>query len=168
MPLTGKDVQEAVFTTSRKGYSKDEVDDFLDRVVESLEEYRGRLSQLEAQLGISSAPGQPGDQGAGFAAPAAAGASVAAAPAAGAGSAEPAGTKPASPLTTTSSTPSPTASTTPAPAGAAPAGPASAGAASETAAPEPGAGHQAGWYPDPWQQASERYYDGKEWTAQTR
>lgn len=160
MALTGKDVQEAVFTTSRKGYAKDEVDDFLDRVVESIEEYRGRVAELESRLGIAPAqteqPATESDMS-GFAGPSAGAGDVATGPGLAAvtpGQPSAAGVAAQTPVSSTPST-----QTVPA-------------AAPVQAPEEPAAaqesGHQAGWYPDPWQQASERYYDGKEWTAQTR
>jgi DivIVA domain-containing protein len=160
MALTGKDVQEAVFTTSRKGYSKDEVDDFLDRVVESIEEYRRRLADLEAQLGIGPAAGERTTAGSDV--------SAFAGPATELGSATATtglATAPGGPAATGEPTTQPSAtSTSPVvsmPAASSPQTPEEPTAAQDS-------GHQAGWYPDPWQQASERYYDGKEWTAQTR
>lgn len=156
MALTGKDVQEATFTTSRKGYSKDEVDDFLDKVVESIEEYRRRVADLESRLGIAPAhteqPG-PGSDMSGFAAPAVGAGEAATGPGLAAVTPGQASTTGLAAQTPVSSTPS--------------AQPAPVAAPEEPVATQE-SGHQAGWYPDPWQQASERYYDGKEWTAQTR
>lgn len=168
MALTGKDVQEATFTTSRKGYSKDEVDDFLDRVVESIEEYRGRVADLESRLGMAPAQSEqpgPGSDMSGFAAPAVGAGDAATGPGLAAvtpGQASTTGLAAQTPVSPTPQTPvSSTPSAQQAPAAAPVQAPEEPATAQES-------GHQAGWYPDPWQQASERYYDGKEWTAQTR
>lgn len=148
MTLTEKDVQEAVFTTSRKGYAKDEVDNLLDKVVQSINDYRRRVAELEQQLGIA-APAIPSI-------PAAPTVPVVAAPVPAAQTTPPAW-QPASEVTDAPADPI----TVGAPSGAAPAAP----AAPEN---EPAAEFQAGWYPDPWQQSAERYYDGSDWTAEVR
>ncbi|MDP8958227.1 MAG: DivIVA domain-containing protein [Actinomycetota bacterium] len=47
MELTPIDVQQKTFRASLRGYAEDEVDDFLDQVVETLRGYQQRLQQAE-------------------------------------------------------------------------------------------------------------------------
>ncbi len=53
MALTPQDVRNVRFTTTRfrPGYDEDEVDAFLDSVIEELERLRARIAELERQSG---------------------------------------------------------------------------------------------------------------------
>ncbi|MFD2704587.1 cell division regulator GpsB [Salibacterium lacus] len=48
--LTGKDILDQDFKSSMKGYNKDEVDQFLDTVIQDYEAYEQRVRDLEQQL----------------------------------------------------------------------------------------------------------------------
>ncbi|SFP98016.1 cell division regulator GpsB [Salibacterium halotolerans] len=48
--LTGKDILDKDFKSSMKGYNKDEVDQFLDTVIQDYEAYEQRVRDLEQQL----------------------------------------------------------------------------------------------------------------------
>ena len=50
MPLTPIDVQQKTFATALRGYDLDEVDDFLDQVVTSLNDYEQRLSDAKDRI----------------------------------------------------------------------------------------------------------------------
>ncbi|RSL33293.1 cell division regulator GpsB [Salibacterium salarium] len=48
--LTGKEILDKDFKSSMKGYNKDEVDQFLDMIIQDYEAYEERVSELESQL----------------------------------------------------------------------------------------------------------------------
>ncbi|MFZ4452470.1 cell division regulator GpsB [Salibacterium aidingense] len=48
--LTGKDILDKDFKSSMKGYNKDEVDQFLDIIIQDYEAYEERVKELEQQL----------------------------------------------------------------------------------------------------------------------
>ena len=50
MALTPIDVQQKTFGTALRGYDLDEVDDFLDEVVTSLQGYEQRLVEAQARI----------------------------------------------------------------------------------------------------------------------
>ncbi len=52
MALTPIDVQQKTFSTELRGYSVDDVDDFLDDVVVALRDYEARLTNAEEQLAV--------------------------------------------------------------------------------------------------------------------
>lgn len=52
MALTPIDVQQKTFSTELRGYSVDDVDDFLDEVVMALRDYESRLTNAEEQLTV--------------------------------------------------------------------------------------------------------------------
>ncbi|MDQ0299265.1 DivIVA domain-containing protein [Salibacterium salarium] len=48
--LTGKEILDKDFKSSMKGYNKDEVDQFLDMIIQDYEAYEQRVRDLESQL----------------------------------------------------------------------------------------------------------------------
>lgn len=164
LAMQAADVQNARFHTARKGYHKGEVDDFLDRVEAAIEAKNARIAELEAQSAAVAAPAAaPAAVSAAPAAVSAAAPVAAATPAAAypaQQAAEPVA-QPAAPQVT------PALDTTGALGTAAP-GQAPAAAPAAQTATGGGDAFAAGWYADPWSQATYRYYDGTDWTAQTR
>jgi cell division initiation protein len=59
MSLTPRDVRDAEFSISRKGYNEAEVDDFLDRVVQALEERDAALAEATAPGPATARGGDP-------------------------------------------------------------------------------------------------------------
>lgn len=47
--LTAKDILEKEFKTSLKGYNQDDVDKFLDLIIQDYEQFQGKLEQLEQE-----------------------------------------------------------------------------------------------------------------------
>ncbi|WP_240375462.1 cell division regulator GpsB [Bacillus piscicola] len=48
--LTAKEILDKDFKTSMKGYNKDEVDQFLDQIIQDYEAFTEKIQQLEAEL----------------------------------------------------------------------------------------------------------------------
>lgn len=162
LAMQAADVQSARFHTARKGYHKGEVDDFLDRVEAAIEAKNARIAELESQ---TAAVATPAAQAAVPAVTVPAAAPVAA-PA-------PAETYPAQQVAQPSAPQASPAFGVPDAFSAAvpeqaPAAEPAAPAAAQAAAADGDGSFAAGWYADPWSQATYRYYDGSDWTAQTR
>lgn len=48
--LTAKKILDKEFKTSMKGYHKDEVDQFLDQIIQDYEAFQARINELEEKL----------------------------------------------------------------------------------------------------------------------
>lgn len=71
MAMTSEDVQNQSFSIARKGYDVDEVDVFLERVADELDDMNSTIAQLEEQLDeAAAAPSDEDDPYAGFDTPA--------------------------------------------------------------------------------------------------
>ncbi len=55
MAMTSADVNNQSFSIDRKGYNVDEVDAFLERIADDLDELNGRIAQLQDELRSASA-----------------------------------------------------------------------------------------------------------------
>jgi DivIVA domain-containing protein len=64
MGLTAKQVEEVVFSGSLRGYDRDEVDAFLDRVVATLRQLESELHQMRAERASALSRAATAEQGA--------------------------------------------------------------------------------------------------------